>query len=123
MPPSSAKARATPRHCRVTNVVKHFKGEPHGKRRLTKSPARATLRHVARKELELIQTKIEATAAQVFLDAQVRVLRDRGKFLESEFSGQTLITIHPSALHDAAKEDGYEQFVADLREVAKTIAA
>jgi DNA polymerase len=118
----------------VTNAVKHFKWEPRGKRRLHQKPSArdvAACRPWLEKELELIQPKIivclGATAAQALLGSQVRVLRDRGKFLESEFSDQTLVTIHPSALlrapTDEAKDDGYEQFVADLREVAKALAA
>ncbi len=117
----------------VTNAVKHFKWEPQGKRRLHKKPSArdvAACRPWLEKELALLKPQVViclgSTAAQCLLGSEIRILRDRGKFLPSEFCEQTLVTIHPSALLRAPKEarqEGYDHFVADLRAVAKALAA
>jgi uracil-DNA glycosylase len=66
-----------------------------------------------------------STAAQTVLGPEVRVLRDRGQFVLSDFSPQTFITVHPSSLLRAPDEEtrqrDYAQFVADLRLVAERL--
>ena len=66
-----------------------------------------------------------STAAQTVLGPDVRVLRDRGQFVLSEFSPQTFITVHPSSLLRAPDEKtrarDYAHFVADLRLVAERL--
>lgn len=117
----------------VTNAVKHFKWEPRGKRRLHQKPSArdvAACRPWLEKELDLIRPRIivclGATAAQALLGSQVRVLRDRGTFVPSEYSPKTLVTVHPSSLLRASSEEdrdqGYAQFVDDLRLVAQALA-
>jgi len=53
----------------------------------------------------------------------VRVLRDRGRFVKSDFCEQTLVTVHPSSLlrapDEASREENYRLFVADLKLVAR----
>jgi len=116
----------------VTNSVKHFKWEPSGKRRLHKKPSPrevAACRPWLEAELAIIQPEVlvclGGTAAQTVLGPQARVLRDRGKFIESELCPQTFITVHPSSLLRAPDEESraknYAQFVADLRLVAKRL--
>ncbi len=117
----------------VTNAVKHFKWEPSGKRRLHKKPGAreiaacqpwlvAELKAICPRVLVLLG----GTAAQSVLGNHVRVLRDRGKILASDFCAQTLVTVHPSSLlrapDEASRERGYQEFVADLRLAAKTLA-
>ena len=113
----------------VTNSVKHFKWEPSGKRRIHKKPSSrevAACRPWLEAELRLIAPQVliclGSTAAQTVLGNEVRVLRDRGQFLLSEFSKQTFITVHPSSLLRAPDEEtrarDYAQFVHDLRLVA-----
>lgn len=65
------------------------------------------------------------TAAKTVFGPDVRVLRDRGQFMLSDFSPQTFITVHPSSLLRAFDEEtrarDYAQFVADLRLVAERL--
>jgi probable DNA metabolism protein len=116
----------------VTNSVKHFKWEPSGKRRLHKKPSPreiAACRPWLEAEMRLISPQVlvclGSTAAQTVLGPEVRVLRDRGQFVLSDFSPQTFITVHPSSLLRAPDEEtrqrDYAQFVADLRLVAERL--
>jgi probable DNA metabolism protein len=116
----------------VTNVVKHFKWEPRGKRRLHQKPNGrdiAACRPWFEAELRLIKPKIlvclGGTAATAVFGSSVRILRDRGEIRPSDFAPQTLITYHPSALlrapDEAAREKQYAEFVSDLRQCAGVI--
>ena len=116
----------------VTNSVKHFKWEPSGKRRLHKKPSSreiAACRPWLEAEMRLIAPQVlvclGSTAAQTVLGPEVRVLRDRGQFVLSDFSAQTFITVHPSSLLRAPDEEtrarDYAHFVADLRLVAERL--
>src|SRR5215470_14838387 len=74
----------------VTNVVKHFKWEPRGKRRIHAKPNAAEISACLpwlKAELELIRPRVlvclGATAAQALLGRQFRVTAQRGKFVES----------------------------------------
>jgi DNA polymerase len=110
----------------VTNVVKHFKWEPRGKRRLHKRPE---TREIAaclpwlRLEIELVRPKVivclGATAGQALFGNRFSVTRERGRFLASPLAPFVLATLHPSALlrireHDARRE-AFDRFVADLK--------
>ena len=110
----------------VTNAVKHFKWEPAGKRRLHKKPSAreiAACRPWLEAELGAVTPEIiiclGGTAAQSVLGSQVRVLRDRGTWLKSEFCPKTMVTVHPSSLlrapDEKSREEGYRLFVKDLR--------
>jgi probable DNA metabolism protein len=116
----------------VTNAVKHFKWEPSGKRRIHKTPSPrevAACRPWLEAEMRLISPQVlvclGGTAAKAVLGPDVRVLRDRGQFLLSDFSPHTFITVHPSSLLRAPDEEtrarDYKQFVADLRLVAERL--
>src|ERR1041385_7073498 len=74
----------------VTNVVKHFKWEPKGKRRIHKKPnAREILACLPWLDAELAVLQPEvliclgATAAQALLGKDFRVSQQRGEFVES----------------------------------------
>jgi probable DNA metabolism protein len=110
----------------VTNAVKHFKWEPMGKRRIHKTASSREIeacRPWLEAELASLQPQVlvclGGTAAKDVLGPAIRVLRDRGKFVVSEFCRQTLVTVHPSSLlratDPAAKERSYAEFVADLK--------
>jgi DNA polymerase len=116
----------------VTNVVKHFKWRPRGKRRLHEKPNAveiAACRHWLDLELELIGPDVVvclgSTAAQALLGRQFRVTRDRGVWVESEIAPHVIATIHPSAIlrapDDATRDEEMKRFIADLRKVAKRI--
>ena len=104
----------------VTNVVKHFKWVPAGRRRLHKKP---NAREIGAclpwldKEIELIRPHVlvclGATAAQAILGPSFRVTRQRGLVLTSGFSEQTVATIHPSSiLRQSTGEDREREFRA-----------
>jgi DNA polymerase len=112
--------------CYVTNVVKHFKWEPRGKRRLHKTPSArdvAACRPWMEAELAQLQAKVliclGSTAARAVLGPEVRVTRDRGRIVPSTLHAHTLVTVHPSSLLRAPDEETrrveYARFVADLK--------
>ena len=116
----------------VTNVVKHFKWTPAGKRRLHKKPsAREILacRPWLDKELELVKPEVlvclGATAAQALLGREFRVSVQRGKLVDTPLAPKALATIHPSAvLRQQAPEDRAREmarFTADLEVAARLL--
>src|ERR671929_841953 len=77
----------------VTNVVKHFKWEPRGKRRIHAKPNSAEIaacRPWLETELALIKPRVlvclGATAAQALLGRAFKVSRQRGAFVESSLA-------------------------------------
>ena len=109
----------------VTNVVKHFKWEPRGKRRLHRRPLPSEIGACLpwlRIEIELVQPTIlvclGATAGQALFGSRFSVTRERGRFLESSLAPFALATLHPSALLRIPEADGrreaFDRFVADL---------
>jgi DNA polymerase len=116
----------------VTNAVKHFKWEPMGKRRIHKTVSSREVeacRPWLEAEMATIQPQVlvclGGTAAKSVLGPAIRVLRDRGKFVESEFCQKTLVTVHPSSLLRAPDEEtkarNYADFVADLKLAASAL--
>jgi uracil-DNA glycosylase family protein len=113
----------------ITNVVKHFKFEQRGKRRIHRRPAAEEVRACApwfRSELEVVKPKalvaLGATAAQDLFGRAFRVTRERGKPLDSDLAPLVMATIHPSAIlraDDADREEEYDRFVGDLRTLAR----
>ena len=112
----------------VTNVVKHFKWEPRGKRRIHQKPnwtEIAACRPWLELEIALVAPRVivclGATAAQALLGRQFRVTRERGRPVESELAEVVVATIHPSAIlrgEPEEREQEYGAFVDDLRTVA-----
>jgi uracil-DNA glycosylase len=112
----------------VTNVVKHFKWEPRGKRRIHAKPNAAEIaacRPWLDAELELIKPEIlvclGATAAQALLGRAFRVSKERGKLVPSRLAPHVLATVHPSAIlrapDEATRHAEMDRFVADLKKV------
>jgi uracil-DNA glycosylase family protein len=109
----------------LTNVVKHFKWKPRGKRRIHQKPNGrdiASCRPWMEAELRLVQPRVlvclGATAASAIFGPAVRILRDRGQVRASLFVPQTLITFHPSvflrATDETSRDEQYRQFIDDL---------
>jgi DNA polymerase len=109
----------------VTNVVKHFKWEPRGKRRLHRRPLPGEIRACLpwlRLEIELVRPRVivclGATAAQALLGRGFSVTRERGRFVVSSHAPFVLATLHPSALlrirEPEARREAFDRFVADL---------
>jgi len=115
----------------VTNVVKHFKWEARGKRRIHQKPnwsEIAACRPWLDAELEVIQPRVlvclGATAAQALLGRDFRVSRQRGELVDSELAENVISTVHPSAIlraDDDTRELEYRELVRDLEKVAKLI--
>ena len=114
----------------VTNVVKHFRWRPSGKRRLHERPTRAHVRACmpwVERELQLVQPEVlvtlGATATLALLGPAVSVMRDRGRTLESELAPAVLTTIHPSAVlrSRSDREAIMTAFVHDLRVAAAAL--
>jgi uracil-DNA glycosylase len=110
----------------VTNVVKHFKWEPRGKRRIHSKPNMQEIRACRPwldAELELCRPSLVvclgATAAQAILGRAFRVQRDRGKLIPTDLGFLALATLHPSAILRAPDPETRhvetERFVDDLR--------
>ena len=118
----------------VTNVVKHFKCEPRGKRRIHSKPNAAEIKACfpwLLAEIAAVKPKVliclGATAAQALLGKAFRVSVDRGKFVPSPLAPHVLATVHPSSILRASDDDTrhreMKQFVRDLGKVAGLLAA
>jgi uracil-DNA glycosylase len=113
----------------VTNVVKHFKFEPRGKRRIHAKPNGAEIaacRPWLETEVALVKPRVlvclGATAAQALLGKSFKVSQQRGTFVDSPLAPRVTATVHPSSILRAPDDDSRHQemarFVADLRRVA-----
>ncbi len=116
----------------VTNVVKHFKWEPKGKRRIHKKPnAReiAACRPWLNAELDLLKPQVlvclGATAAQSLIAKDFKVSQQRGELIESPLAPNVMATVHPSSIlrapDEASRHTEYKRFVTDLKRIAKVI--
>src|SRR5436309_2188564 len=116
----------------VTNVVKHFKFRPRGKRRIHQKPnwsEMAACRPWLDAELAVVRPRVlvclGATAAQALLGRDFRITRQRGEPIESPLAPHVVATVHPSSIlragHDESRREQMDDFVADLRTVASLI--
>ena len=116
----------------VTNVVKHFKWEPRGKRRIHKKPNSleiASCRPWLEAEIAVIKPDVivalGATAAQALLGPQFRVTKQRGEFIESTLAPYVMATVHPSSIlrapDDETRHLELRRFIDDLKKLAKVI--
>jgi len=117
----------------VTNVVKHFKWEPRGKRRIHKKPNAceiAACRPWLEAEIQLVKPRalvcLGATAAQALLGRQFKVSTQRGEFVASPLAPTVLATVHPSSIlrarDEASRHAGLKRFIDDLRKVQRALA-
>jgi uracil-DNA glycosylase family protein len=116
----------------VTNIVKHFKNEPRGKRRLHKKPNRSEV-EVCKvwfdQELALVRpllvVAMGVTAASALAGKTVTLSRLRGQVIAFANAGnqQGVVTIHPSSILRAPDEAGrrtaYAGLVKDLKLAVK----
>ncbi|HEX4566830.1 MAG TPA: UdgX family uracil-DNA binding protein [Vicinamibacterales bacterium] len=113
----------------VTNVVKHFKWEPRGKRRIHAKPNGAEIaacRPWLETEIALVKPRIlvalGATAAQALLGKSFKVTQHRGRFVDSALAPRVTATVHPSSIlrapDDESRHAEMKRFVADLKRVA-----
>jgi DNA polymerase len=117
----------------VTNVVKHFKWEPRGKRRIHAKPNAGEIgacRPWLDTEIALMKPRVlvclGATAAQALLGKTFKVTKRRGEFIESSLAPLVIATVHPSSIlrapDEEARREEMERFVADLKRVAAAMA-
>ena len=117
----------------VTNVVKHFKWEPRGKRRIHAKPNAAEIsacRPWLETEIALVKPRVlvclGATAAQALLGKAFKVSKQRGEFVESALAPLVTATVHPSSIlrapDDEARREEMRRFVADLKKVATALS-
>jgi uracil-DNA glycosylase family protein len=116
----------------LTNIVKHFKWEPRGKRRLHKKPNAIEIsacRPWLDAEISVVKPEIVvllgATAAQGVLGRDFRVTQHRGEWVRSEIAPHVMATVHPSSIlratDDDARHEEMRRFVADLKVVARRL--
>jgi uracil-DNA glycosylase family protein len=112
----------------VTNVVKHFKWQARGKRRIHQKPnwsEIAACRPWLDAELQVVKPRVlvclGATAAQALLGRQFRVTKERGRPVESDLAPVVIATVHPSSILRAdveTRDAELAAFVSDLKTVA-----
>ena len=105
----------------VTNVVKHFRWRPSGKRRLHEKPNAGHVRACrpwVELELDLVEPRVVvalgATAAQALIAPSFRLTERRGELLPAPEPGgpRLMATLHPSAI---LRMTGSEERAAGLR--------
>src|SRR5437764_5835562 len=89
----------------VTNVVKHFKFEERGKRRIHQTPKRGEVDACMTwfdNEIKLVRPQavviLGATAAKALLGSGFGLTRHRGELLDTELAPIVTATIHPAAI-------------------------
>jgi uracil-DNA glycosylase family protein len=114
----------------VTNVVKHFRWElaNRGKRRIHKKPLASQInacRPWLDAEIACVQPQVlvclGATAAGALLGRNFKLMRDRGKVIDSEIAPTVMATVHPSSIlrapDEAARVEAKQSFIDDLKKV------
>jgi uracil-DNA glycosylase family protein len=117
----------------ITNVVKHFKWTPKGKRRIHQAPRAEELKACApwlEAELEVVDPEVVvclgATAVRAVIGTKARVMKDHGQFLESKLGLTAMPTLHPSAILRADpddRDDAMALLVGDLSRARDRLAA
>lgn len=117
----------------VTNVVKHFKWEPRGKKRIHKKPNAAEItacRPWLQAEIDVVKPRViiclGSTAAQAIIGPKFKVSTQRGTFVESPLAPFVTATVHPSSIlrapSDERRHEEMARFIADLKKIAKATA-
>ena len=115
----------------VTNVVKHFKNEPRGKRRLHKKPNRSEV-EVCKvwldQEIALVRPQLVVamgvTAASALVGKAVTLSKLRGQEIAFADGQRGMVTIHPSSIlrtpDDAGRQLAYAGLVKDLEKALES---
>jgi uracil-DNA glycosylase len=117
----------------VTNVVKHFKFEERGRRRIHQTPKRFEIdacKPWLEEELRVVGPEalvlLGATAAKALMCSSFRLTQHRGETLDSDLAPIVTATIHPSAIlrqqDEASRMAEREAFAEDLRVVARALS-
>ena len=116
----------------VSNVVKHFKWEPRGKRRIHKKPNAIEIgacRPWLEAEIAVVKPRViiclGSTAAQAVIGPKFRVSVQRATFIDSPLAPFVTATVHPSSILRARSDDARrlerERFIDDLRAIRAAI--
>jgi DNA polymerase len=116
----------------VTNVVKHFKWEPRGKRRIHKKPNAIEInacRPWLEAEISVIKPQaivcLGSTAAQAVIGPKFKVSIQRGQFVPSPLAPLVTATVHPSSIlrapSDEARHLEMRRFIDDLKKIREGI--
>ena len=116
----------------VTNVVKHFKFEERGSRRIHQTPKRFEIEACKpwlAEELRVVDPEalvlLGATAAKSLLGSSFRLTHHRGELLDSDLAPLVTATVHPSAIlrapDDQARIEQRRSFAADLGVIAAAL--
>lgn len=117
----------------VTNVVKHFKWEARGRRRLHRKPNRTEIvacRPWLDMELAVVRPRVlvclGATAAQALISRDFSVTSHRGVWIDSPLAPRVMATVHPSSIlrhpDDTRRRRERRRFVEEMRVVAQVLA-
>ena len=117
----------------ITNVVKHFKFEERGKRRIHQKPGKREVDACLpwlRAELDVVKPTalllLGATAGKALLGESFKLTQSRGRPLDCDLAELVVATVHPSAIlrarDDASRQAQRESFTADLGVVAESLA-
>ena len=127
-----AEARIPRDEVYITNAVKHFRWIQRGKRRLHQKPL---IRQVVackpwlEAEIQAVHPKVVvclgATAAQAMAGRTVRIMQERGTFLDGDSGAAIFITIHPSSIYRLQEKDEqekeYRRFVGEVKLVQRKL--
>jgi DNA polymerase len=116
----------------VTNVVKHFKWEPRGKRRIHKKPNGAEItacRPWLEAEISVVKPRaiicLGSTAAQALIGPKFKVSIQRATFVKSPLAEYVTATVHPSSIlrapTDEARHAETQRFIDDLRKIKRAL--
>lgn len=114
----------------ITNVIKHFKFEQRGKRRLHKRANAAETEICSQwlhAEFKAVKTPyvvcLGALAARVVLGRAFQLQRQRGEWVQLESGRWALATVHPSFVIRSRIGGGFDEayrgFVADLKKLKR----
>jgi uracil-DNA glycosylase family protein len=116
----------------VTNIVKHFKWEPRGKKRIHKKPNAAEItacRPWLNAEIAVVRPAaiicLGATAVQAIIGPKFKVTTGRGTLVDSPLAPIVSATVHPSSILRAPtteqRQTETERFIDDLKRIQKSI--
>src|ERR1044071_5331647 len=116
----------------VTNVVKHFKWEPRGKRRIHKKPNAVEIAACMpwlQSEIDVVKPRaiicLGSTAAQAVISSKFKVSIQRGQFVTSPLAQFVTATVHPSSIlrapTDEARHVEMRRFIDDLKKIRAAI--
>jgi DNA polymerase len=117
----------------VTNVVKHFKHEQRGKRRIHKQPSRYEVQQCRwwlDREIAIVRPKLVValgtTAAREIAGRPITISRERGRLIRIDDGCNALATNHPAAIlrirEETSRKDAYTAFVADLKRAKRLVS-